>query len=208
MRQQYKKRYHSTFCCQFLLLKNPGAAPYQQSADYPGLRTCADSRLCPHDQGFTASDLPPKQGTCSTPSRGRRRIRNLQTGRLALTSQARRTGSAAGKGQPSLRMSFGVDNFDPLIRTIAYRMQELAYGGLSKATTRKLLISAKELETNGRLSQRGCPSPPRPAPALLLTRPTVVLRVDGRPPAPVAVIAAAIAWNQARRLGVVRGRGP
>jgi hypothetical protein len=38
---------------------------------------------------------------------------------------------------------------DLLIRTIAYRMQELAYGGLSKATTRKLLISAKELETNG-----------------------------------------------------------
>jgi hypothetical protein len=38
---------------------------------------------------------------------------------------------------------------DLLIRTIAYRIQELAYGGLSKATTRKLMISAKELGTSG-----------------------------------------------------------
>jgi hypothetical protein len=38
---------------------------------------------------------------------------------------------------------------DLLIRTIAYRMQELAHGGPSKATMRKLLSSAKKLETNG-----------------------------------------------------------
>jgi hypothetical protein len=38
---------------------------------------------------------------------------------------------------------------DLLIRTVAYRIQELAHGGPSKAMTRKLLISAKELETNG-----------------------------------------------------------
>jgi hypothetical protein len=38
---------------------------------------------------------------------------------------------------------------DLLIRTIAYRMQELAYGGLSKATQRKLVTLTKELETNG-----------------------------------------------------------
>jgi hypothetical protein len=36
-----------------------------------------------------------------------------------------------------------------LIRTIAYRMQELAYGGLSKATHRKLDALTKELEVKG-----------------------------------------------------------
>ena len=38
---------------------------------------------------------------------------------------------------------------DLLVRAIAYRMQELAYGGLSKATQRKLVTLTKELETNG-----------------------------------------------------------
>jgi hypothetical protein len=38
---------------------------------------------------------------------------------------------------------------DLLVRTIAYRMQELAYGGLSKATQRKLVTLTSELETNG-----------------------------------------------------------
>jgi DUF2924 family protein len=38
---------------------------------------------------------------------------------------------------------------DLLIRTIAYRMQELAYGGLSKATQRKLDALTKELEIKG-----------------------------------------------------------
>ena len=38
---------------------------------------------------------------------------------------------------------------DLLIRTIAYRMQELAYGGLSKATQRKLDALTKELKGKG-----------------------------------------------------------
>jgi hypothetical protein len=38
---------------------------------------------------------------------------------------------------------------DLLVRTIAYRMQELAYGGLSKATQRKLDALTKELEAKG-----------------------------------------------------------
>ena len=38
---------------------------------------------------------------------------------------------------------------DLLIRTIAYRMQELAYGGLSKATQRKLDTLTKELRRKG-----------------------------------------------------------
>jgi len=38
---------------------------------------------------------------------------------------------------------------DLLVRTIAYRMQELACGGLSKATQRKLVALTKELETKG-----------------------------------------------------------
>jgi hypothetical protein len=38
---------------------------------------------------------------------------------------------------------------DLLIRTIAYRMQELAYGGLSKATQRKLAVLSRELTLKG-----------------------------------------------------------
>jgi Protein of unknown function (DUF2924) len=38
---------------------------------------------------------------------------------------------------------------DLLIRTIAYRMQELVYGGLSKATQRKLAALTKELRVKG-----------------------------------------------------------
>jgi Protein of unknown function (DUF2924) len=38
---------------------------------------------------------------------------------------------------------------DLLIRTVAYRMQELAYGGLSKATQRKLAALTKELKAKG-----------------------------------------------------------
>ena len=38
---------------------------------------------------------------------------------------------------------------DLLIRTLAYRMQELAYGGLSKATQRRLAVLTKELRDQG-----------------------------------------------------------
>ncbi len=38
---------------------------------------------------------------------------------------------------------------DLLIRTIAYRMQEVAYGGLSKATQRKLAALTRELKLKG-----------------------------------------------------------
>jgi hypothetical protein len=40
---------------------------------------------------------------------------------------------------------------DLLVRTVAYRMQELAYRGLSKATQRKLVTLTKELATNGNI---------------------------------------------------------
>lgn len=38
---------------------------------------------------------------------------------------------------------------DLLVRTIAYRMQELVYGGLSKATQRRFIALTKELQTKG-----------------------------------------------------------
>ena len=38
---------------------------------------------------------------------------------------------------------------DLLVRTIAYRMQELAYGGLSKRTQRRLIALTKEVRSNG-----------------------------------------------------------
>ena len=39
-----------------------------------------------------------------------------------------------------------------LVRSIAYRTQQLAYGGLSKATQRRLLALTKELQTNGSIA--------------------------------------------------------
>jgi hypothetical protein len=41
---------------------------------------------------------------------------------------------------------------DLLIRTIAYRVQEFAYGGLSKATQRKLDAMTKELKVKGTIA--------------------------------------------------------
>jgi len=38
---------------------------------------------------------------------------------------------------------------DLLIRTVAYRMQEIAYGGLSKAMQRKLSALTRELKVKG-----------------------------------------------------------
>ena len=56
---------------------------------------------------------------------------------------------------------------DLLVRTIAYRMQELSYGGLSKATQRKLVALTKELQTNGGIG----PDPgPRVRPGARLVR--------------------------------------
>ena len=42
---------------------------------------------------------------------------------------------------------------DLLVRSIAYRIQELAHGGLSKATRRKLLALTKVLQSNGSIAR-------------------------------------------------------
>lgn len=71
---------------------------------------------------------------------------------------------------------------DLLVRTIAYRLQELAYGGLSNATQRRLMALTKKLETNGGIA----PDPgPRVRPGARLVREwrgrthTVVVTEDG-----------------------------
>ena len=46
---------------------------------------------------------------------------------------------------------------DLLVRSIAYRIQELAYGGLSKAARRKLLALSAELQTNGSIEPEDGP---------------------------------------------------
>ena len=53
-------------------------------------------------------------------------------------------------GQPPLRRSQPPRlSRDLLVRSIAYRLQELAHGGLSKAMRRKLLALTKVLQSNG-----------------------------------------------------------
>ena len=48
---------------------------------------------------------------------------------------------------------------DLLVRSIAYRIQELADGGLSKATRRKLLALTKVLQSNGSIEPDDGPNP-------------------------------------------------
>src|SRR5450759_5070715 len=71
---------------------------------------------------------------------------------------------------------------DLLVRSIAYRLQELAYGGLSKATQRRLIALTKELQANGGIAPD---SGPRVRPGARLVREwrgrthTVVVTEDG-----------------------------
>jgi hypothetical protein len=101
----------------------------------------------PRDLDLSASAVPSNPATSPRPTshgRPRSELQDRIAGLAEVTSQQlREEWRRLYRSQPP-RLSR-----DLLIRTIAYRIQELAYGGLNKATTRKLLISAKELETNG-----------------------------------------------------------
>jgi hypothetical protein len=56
---------------------------------------------------------------------------------------------------------------DIMIRAIAYRLQEIAHGGLSKVTQRRLMTLSNQLETAGRITP---PSGPRIKPGSRLVR--------------------------------------
>jgi hypothetical protein len=99
-----------------------------------------------HDPDFSTSAVPINPSALLQPTDGRPRseLPEKIAGLAELTTQQlREEWRRLYRSQPP-RLSR-----DLLIRTIAYRMQELAYGGPSKATMRKLLTLAKELETNG-----------------------------------------------------------
>ena len=108
---------------------------------------------------------------------------------------------------------------DLLVRSIAYRMQELAHGGLSKATRRRLSALAGELEANGSVvPERG----PRIRPGMRLMREwhgrthTVVVTEDGfeyvgKAYASLTRIARAITgahWSGPRFFGLGRKEAP
>jgi hypothetical protein len=108
---------------------------------------------------------------------------------------------------------------DLLIRTIAYRMQERAYGGPSKATVRKLQSLAKDLETNGSLA---CDVDHSVRPGMRLVREwrgrlhTVIVTQEGfefagKRYASLSMIAHAITgahWSGPRFFGLNRNRTP
>ena len=56
---------------------------------------------------------------------------------------------------------------DLMMRAIAYRIQEIAFGGLSKATLRRLATLAAEFECDGRIAT---PAKPRVKPGARLVR--------------------------------------
>jgi hypothetical protein len=108
---------------------------------------------------------------------------------------------------------------DLLIRNIAYRMQELAYGGLSKATQRRFIALTKELQKSGSIaSDPG----PRVRPGSRLVREwrgrthTVVVAEDGfeyagKPYSSLSKIAQAITgahWSGPRFFGLNRSKAP
>jgi Protein of unknown function (DUF2924) len=111
----------------------------------------------PRDLDLSASLAPTNPASSPLPNRYGRPRPELQDAIAGLaeltTQQVREEWRRLYRSQPP-RLSR-----DLLIRTIAYRMQELAHGGLSKATTRKLLIAAKELETNGSIACDACVRP-------------------------------------------------
>jgi hypothetical protein len=108
---------------------------------------------------------------------------------------------------------------DLLIRTIAYRMQELAYGGLSKATQRKLIALTKELQTSGSIASDAGPSV-RPGSRLVREwrgrTHTVVVTEDGfeyagKPYSSLSKIAQAITgahWSGPRFFGLNQSKAP
>jgi Protein of unknown function (DUF2924) len=104
----------------------------------------------PRDLDLSASVAPTNPSSSPQPTsygRPRPQLQDRNAGLAELTTQqVREEWRRLYRSQPP-RLSR-----DLLIRTIAYRMQELAYGGASKATMRKLLIAAKELETNGNVA--------------------------------------------------------
>jgi hypothetical protein len=101
----------------------------------------------PRDLDLSESAVPIDPASSPQPTsyaRSRPELQDRIAGLAELTSQQlRQEWRRLYRSQPP-RLSR-----DLLIRTIAYRIQELAYGGLSKATTRQLMISAKELGTSG-----------------------------------------------------------
>jgi Protein of unknown function (DUF2924) len=101
------------------------------------------------DLDLSTSAVPIDPAASPQPAERRRFEASDKIGGLAelTTQQLREEWRRLYRSQPP-RLSR-----DLLIRTIAYRMQELAYGGPSKATMRKLLISAKELETSASVAR-------------------------------------------------------
>jgi hypothetical protein len=90
---------------------------------------------------------------------------------------------------------------DLLVRSIAYRIQELAHGGLSKATRRKLLALTKVLQSNGSIEPDDGPNlrpgarlvrEERPSVHMLLNPPVTaraaVVRPSNRAPAKADVM--------------------
>jgi Protein of unknown function (DUF2924) len=154
-------------------------------------------------------DLPPTQPTDSHP---RPELLERIAGLADLTTQQlREEWRRLYRSQPP-RLSR-----DLLVRTIAYRIQELAYGGPSKATMRKLTASAKELETNGAVA---CDAGGRPGTRLVrewhgkLHTVTVMregFEYAGKRYASLSKIAHAITgahWSGPRFFGLIRRSGP
>jgi Protein of unknown function (DUF2924) len=108
---------------------------------------------------------------------------------------------------------------DLLIRTIAYRVQELAYGGLSKATQRRMVALTKELQKSGSIASDLVPHVRLGSRLVREWRGrthTVVVTEDGfeyagKPYSSLSKIAQAITgahWSGPRFFGLNRGKAP
>jgi len=96
-------------------------------------------------QADRVSPPQPRAGESSAPTS------NVELSQKTAALKALTTQQLRAEWQQLYRSNSPRLSRDLLIRTLAYRLQELAYGGLRKATLRKLAMLTKDFETKGRI---------------------------------------------------------
>jgi hypothetical protein len=133
----------------------PKAAPQGRPSPLSAARARLQALASMAGQPLEASSESPRELTASPPTRGRAsggdvadRLAGLGT--LDLSSMRREWRRLYRAEPPRLSR-------DLMTRALAYRIQEIAFGGLSKATLRRLAGLTAEFESEGRIAAQSQP---------------------------------------------------